>query len=573
MNEIVRQCLQALWNRRIFIVGLTLIAGAVVAVREVFFTDSYVADTVLIVTDLTGRGDTVSLVPTAFNPRIYEQLVSSTAVLGTVLNRLETEGKFDGDAPPLESFRGMVEVEITTVDETTRPVNYSPLIKLSAKSDTRELASAIVDTWARVAVEQAQEAIRLRLAAVTETLGGQRETYEENLDTIWQKLEKETAEYNLEVLQQELNAKVELLNQLKTTRSQSQRELQINEKKLAMLQDTLVQEVLAQEADYQEDVKALSGVLAAEKSTFNTELLQKELDAQLELIRDLILKRVTAERDIAGAKERLAKVQAAIAEEKPYVELAKAPTDAAFWIVEGENSRTLSDLEDKVMVTQEMNVLYWDQRTQEQELLAQIAAREAEIAAITGQMQEVQASQDETKGVFASHESTQDQLRMEIEIGKKRYDVVASTDLLALRKSQRETLLEIAQREADLESIATQILQVEQEQYLLQASIAEHTRVQSRLKKLETIATEVFTDIATNESFVAAAATLSQGQMGDLQSVGLNRLADQTYALQDPGMLGGKGRLGVAVILTFLLACAWVLVRDVGIQHLREMLD
>ncbi|MCC6144102.1 MAG: hypothetical protein IT368_09870, partial [Candidatus Hydrogenedentes bacterium] len=524
MNELVRQCLQALWKHRVFIVAITLVVGAIVAVREVLFTDSYIADTVLVVTDLTGSGDAATLVPTAFNPKIYEQLVSSTAVLGSVLDRLEKEGKFEEDPPVLEAFRGMVDVEITTIDETTRPVNYSPLIKLSARADTAELAGVIVDTWARIAIEQAQQAIRLQVAAVSETLTGQRQSYEEDLETVWQQLERETSEYNLEVLQQELNAKVELLNELNSTRSHSQRELQINEKKLATLQDSLLQEVLAQQADYQQQVNTLTGQLADEKSAFNTEILHLELQAQLELERDLILKRVTAERDLASAQERLVKVQGAIAQEKPYVELAKAPTDAAFWIVEGENSKTLTDLEDKVMVTQEQNALYWDLRSQEQELLSEIASRQAEITAIVQQLLDADAEQTATQELFASHESTQDQLRLEIDIGKKRYDVVATTDLLGLRKSQRETLLEIAQREADLTSITEQIEMVNVEKKMLQASIAEHTRVQNRLKKLENIATEVFTDIATNESFVTAAATLAKGQAGDLQTVGLNRL-------------------------------------------------
>ncbi|MCC6145285.1 MAG: hypothetical protein IT368_15880, partial [Candidatus Hydrogenedentes bacterium] len=52
-----------------------------------------------------------------------------------------------------------------------------------------------------------------------------------------------------------------------------------------------------------------------------------------------------------------------------------------------------------------------------------------------------------------------------------------------------------------------------------------------------------------------------------------NRLVDQTYTLKDPGMLGGKGRLGVALVLTFLLACTWIIVRDVGLPRLRELLD
>lgn len=574
MEQYLRKALKALWSGRAFIAGVTAALLVLAVIRELFFGASYVADAILVVTNLNARGDTAELVPSPFNPKIYEQLILSSAALGEVRDELERREVYRrGRAPSLESLRLMLSADVSTVDETTRPVNYSPLIRLVGRADTAARAAGLVDAWAEVAQRHAARAVELRLAGVSGTLALQRTQYSDELESIWEAIESETGVWNLGVLKEQLAARVELLVALEEAKTQNARELDINRHRLKTIQEDLLNRVAEEQNSYRETLDETWDQLILEQSAHNTDLLQRELEAQQLHLRDLLQKRATLERDLEGARERLASVDASLETEEPFLELGRAPADSAYWIVRGEGgARALRDLETKVMVSQELNQVYWTLKRERQDVLGIIAARQAELAAIDRQMTQTETAQAETQKIFAAQEVAQEKLRMDINAGRQRYDKVAASVVLALMDEQRAAMLEIAQRDASLRSLREQIAAIDEERRSLQRDIAERSRIQTRLRKEEEIAASVFGDIARSASFVNAAATLSAGQTG-IQPVGLNRVSDATYAVRDTGTFGRKGRVAAALVLGVLLSAAFLVLRDVALPELQQLVE
>ncbi|MDQ1255594.1 MAG: hypothetical protein QG656_186 [Candidatus Hydrogenedentes bacterium] len=724
MNDLTQRCIRAIYGHKRVIVLFTVLIAVIAVAKELMCPASYSADTLLVVTGLNAQGETAQVVPEPFSPKIYEQLVSSSAVLGEVLTRLTEHGCWtDTEPPELIDFMTTLDVVIETIDETTRPVSYSPLIRLRAKAETAEMARLIVDTWALTAIDRAGAALKLRLAGAAETLEKQQPEYEQKLDAIWQTIEKEEAEWNIEVLRKEMDARVELLTKsyaerttierdlfkaqenlrmiqedlLKTVsdeearykgeldrlwkelvteksawntailgkeidargelltsllleKTSSQRELFSAHERLRMHQEDLVQMVSGEEQSYIQELDRLDQALSAEKAEWNIDVLQLEMTAQMKLIEDASGRKLTIEQELAGGRQRLAAVTEGLKGEEPFIELGRAPSEAAYWIVKGEQSAPDSkpsweDLGDKVMVSQELNPVYWTLKEEEQTIQSNIAGRAAELTAIETQIAEaktkqkeieailaehrmtqdglsrdiqlmeqkytrvateetlrlkaterdlvleiatktstiqsiyeqidaVRAEQDQISAVLADHSIAQESLQLDIEINRSSYDSIATVEMLKLKSQERETMLEIATKTASLKSLDEQIEQIRVEQKQLAATIAEHDMKQNRLKSQETIAQAVYTDVAKMDSFVRAAAGLARGEAEEGErTVGLNRIVSETYAIEDHGMLGKKGRVIAATALAFSLGVLLVLLKNVALPLLTETLE
>jgi len=250
MNINFQEILAAFLGRWKLIVAVTVAVGLLAVVKELVFPPGYRAETVVMVTDLElgsafdeeQPNVLADYIPEAFSPRVYGNLVGSPAVFGQVLEQLIEEGVFEGQPPELESFSQKLNAQVDEVDQTTRPITYSPLITLSAEASTEEEVKAIVDTWGEVAVEVSGLANRLLLAGADSSLERQKDAQREELEAVWEEIEEARSEYDVEVLREELMRLAELGSDLKRDRTELLAEFEGAEESLNSIQANLEEE-------------------------------------------------------------------------------------------------------------------------------------------------------------------------------------------------------------------------------------------------------------------------------------------------------------------------------------------
>lgn len=353
MEILVNKGVTALYRHRLFIGAVTLLAGVTVGILSLMFP-SYEAHTVLVVTHLGATGESATLLGPAYPAKVYSTLLLSPTVLGQTIDQLVKQGVFDeGGAPDVTDFSKSLSVSIETVDATTRPVTYSPLIRLSATSGSPDEAAAIVRAWSDVVVQAANRILTLPIEAAATTLGAQSDKAKKRLD--------------------------EIANQL-----------------------------------------------AEDKSKFNTELMAVQAEFLLKQIDLLEAERAKTARALQGYTKSIETIRQILAQEQPFVELARAPSEIAFWMSEsGDNPKSMKDLSSKVMVSQELNRVYWDNKAQETTLLSSKATAEATLAELESTVKSLREQYSTLQSDLGIHTVKQRQLETQEAVAKSVYEDLA----------------------------------------------------------------------------------------------------------------------------------------------------
>ena len=717
MNDLYKSAAQTLIKNYRLILIVTVLAGALAVTKELAFPAAYKADTVLLVTGSEERGATTKLMPFPLNPKAYELLLQSTSVQGKVLDQLKKEGAFGtAEAPALPDFAANMDAVTDIVDETSRPVNYSPLVRLTVYGETAELATKIVDTWASVAQTLAQRAATVRLSAPAFILSHEKEEYKSTLEKAWEEMRKETSIWDLDVLKDDLKSRVAMINGYIEKRTGIERQLEVARAKLELVRGDITTTLRDSQTKYSGETVDLRGKLQAEMSQANLDLLESEMKSREEMINGYLEKRTGIERQLEvaraklelvrgditkmlrdsqtkysdesvdlhgkmrvemshanldlmefelnkqqallmrlseeqGDKERMIKgleeglitTRKSLETEKPMLELGHAPSETAYWIVGGANAKSLSDLKEKVMVTQEMNPLYLELKKEEDSTLSSLSQKKAELEAVKVQIAALNERLVSGKDEFSQHKAAQGIITDDLQVADKLHTTLGAGEEITLFAIERSTLLEVKGGEVELESIDSQveqlkvqlaaakdqfsqhkatqgiisnnldvadrlhtefgteeemkvftierttllevkgdevelsavdrqIEQLKREVEELQRQIAEHSQIQTRLKTQTEIAKSIFDDVTSAESYMSAALAVAQGENGKDKPVGLNRINTETYATEDKGLLGRKGRVLVTTLLALLLVCTFAYVKDDGGPRLRRWL-
>jgi hypothetical protein len=355
METLIIQGINTLIKRWRFVLATTVLLGFIGGIRGIVWP-SYQAETMLVLTPLGATGETAKLLGALYPSKVYNALLLSPQTVGATLNRLVEQDHISKDsAPEIDDFTANLSVNVETVDATTRPVTYSPLIRLSARSTNKDLAVAIVREWSKVAIEQANKMLALPLAAASETLAHQSGELEKELDGIWRQVAEETGQFDVALMRKEAELRVVQLDKL--------------------------------EAEDQ--------------------LTTRELD---------------------GLRKSLESVRETLAKEPPFNELAKAPSEDAYWITGGGNEkRSFENLRDKVMVSQELNAVYWDSKQKEAEVLSDIATHEAKLLALTAQQERARKEREALEAKIGEHTIKQRDLETQESIAKIVYEDVATS--------------------------------------------------------------------------------------------------------------------------------------------------
>lgn len=363
MQSFYEDALRALLKRWRFIAGITAAVAVLSILLALLSPQSYRAETALIVSDFAlGDGDgpgvepdLQELLPEPLSPKVYAEMLESPGLLGDLRVELEKRGAFDGKAPDFESFRALLDVSYSTVDPTSRPVTYSPILRLSAKADDPELASEIVEAWADKAMALSERVKALR--------------YGNSLELFRQ--ETERSQTALEKVRQEL---------------------------------------------------------AEEKGRHNLEVLLARITHTQSLLADLELRRQEAQRRLASAEEGRTAVQAALEGEPERIQVFRAPSDTAYFIVtEQERGRGAEGIAEKGMVDEQINPIYVALRQQEKDLALRVAESQGELASIERQEGPLRQTLEELMATYAEHQAAQARLSAEEEIAQTLYRRLAST--------------------------------------------------------------------------------------------------------------------------------------------------
>jgi len=128
------------------------------------------------------------------------------------------------------------------LDETTRPVNYSPFLTLTATAKQPDLAKEYVDTWANVAIDTARRANELHVGAALKTLSTQQTSFEDQLNKVWQAQAKESSQWNLDVLKTQLDTRVEQIAEVQGRLLKAEQQKEENSKRYDAAQKRLANE-------------------------------------------------------------------------------------------------------------------------------------------------------------------------------------------------------------------------------------------------------------------------------------------------------------------------------------------
>jgi hypothetical protein len=214
-NDFAVTCLKTVYKRKALVLSVAALAFVVAVGREWGKGSQYTAETTLVVTSVPPQPDKTVIgpqLPEALSPKVYQSLALSTDVVGGLLNELGGDKTvFPKGAPELREFTNAVSASIITVDPTTRPVNYAPLLVLSATADTAVAAKAIVRQWTDLTMRASHVVNNVRISAARDALREQEGSHRTRLDEIWVKQSEETAKYNVDLLKVEMEKRQELI--------------------------------------------------------------------------------------------------------------------------------------------------------------------------------------------------------------------------------------------------------------------------------------------------------------------------------------------------------------------------
>ncbi len=239
MNDYTLNILRHIYLQKRFIALVIVLAFLASVVRVIFAGQEYRAETTLVITSVPPTGEKGLIMPEQISPKVYQTMATSMDVLGQVLGLLDDANAFTGTVPELRDFSGMLVTQLETVDPTARPMTYSPILALRATADTYELAVAIVDTWAKVLIDTAQQVNNIRIAGVSNAMIDRTNDHKQLLDTVWVELAEETAQYDLKLLREELERRQILIHNLDEKLVDARIELRAAEERLIAVEQQL----------------------------------------------------------------------------------------------------------------------------------------------------------------------------------------------------------------------------------------------------------------------------------------------------------------------------------------------
>jgi uncharacterized protein YukE len=222
----VEAILKELFGRRWTIAGITLLFTVASVLRVLLTPDEFESETTLLITSVPTKSDTAlaDTLPEVFHPPVYEALAKSRDVLGQTHTSLLTAQAWGGNPPELRRFSQQLTARVQMVDETTRPMNFAPLLTLKAVGESPEQSSLIVDTWADVLLGAARKATRYEVAGAQQVQEKNRDMYLSLLEDTWAAKREQMSKADPELLRETISARVQTIQSVEEQLAQAQAE-------------------------------------------------------------------------------------------------------------------------------------------------------------------------------------------------------------------------------------------------------------------------------------------------------------------------------------------------------------
>jgi hypothetical protein len=107
-------------------------------------------------TSKTTEDDLAEMIAQPMDIRTAALLCKSDEVLSETRDTLNSSGKLESPVKALQSLNSALSYEISVAKESPMQIEYSPILRLSAKGDSPEASKLIVDTWADICVKLAK---------------------------------------------------------------------------------------------------------------------------------------------------------------------------------------------------------------------------------------------------------------------------------------------------------------------------------------------------------------------------------------------------------------------------------
>lgn len=244
MREEVLASLQCVFERKTLIIGITGLAFLLSLLVALFVKPEYEAEVILAVNSFHATGELEELLPGVYSAKNYDELLLSTTVVGETHSRLQAAKAWadEGEPPSIREFILQLRVDINVVDQTTRPVRYSPFIRLRVVDESSERAQQIADTWASVARSTSGRVYSLQVDEAKRVLAKHADTHKNTLQALWDEQAREEAQWNVDVLITQLDDMVTRIEGFSTQLVELERERASAEEQLASLEESLAEE-------------------------------------------------------------------------------------------------------------------------------------------------------------------------------------------------------------------------------------------------------------------------------------------------------------------------------------------
>lgn len=244
-NEVL-EVIRALYARRYLVVIVGILGVAVgVGVELLLRVPAYEAEMELVYSSpRLGDEGMASYMPRQLHALDIKSIFESTNVMGSALDTLIAEGLWadELEPPDLNDFSGKLAFSVATLDQTTRPVNYSPVFSLTAVAKDPEIAERMVNAWSDAGIAASQEAITNGVIPAAELMKSESEKAQSNFQNLLDALAADEAEYNTAILELELASIIEQLASVRNDTYDAERSLASSLQQLAVAQESLASE-------------------------------------------------------------------------------------------------------------------------------------------------------------------------------------------------------------------------------------------------------------------------------------------------------------------------------------------
>jgi len=253
---VIGEILTALWGQKKMIVGATLVCALAATAVTFLSPNVYESSATLLLmppglkewasdTKIEAK-DLVGMFPKLLIPTDYAELLKQGSLVLGIADRLRAKGTYsEEDLEDLEKpgeLEKRLKVNTRVAEKTAYKTEYSPVIQLTARAGTPEMARDIAQAWADIAVEEAAGFYRPEGGGTVGFFTEQFEKTKTELDQVLVQMRTVETAWDEPSARRQLVEKAVLLMQLEDERARAYVDMEAARKEVEELTAALAKE-------------------------------------------------------------------------------------------------------------------------------------------------------------------------------------------------------------------------------------------------------------------------------------------------------------------------------------------